>query len=161
MFKLSVIGIGTALIATLVTLPLTAQETTPASATSPASRIQWADDVITAFKVRDVKASVRWYRDVLGCELALDLSKIGWCELTTPIDGALIGLGQPEPGKEPEPSGGASFSFGVRDVEAARRVLEAKGVETELIEIPEVVKLLEFCDPDGNRLMFHQPIKGS
>ena len=58
------------------------------------------------------------------------------------------------------PSGGAKLSFGVIDVEAARARLRSHGVPTgEIVELPELVKLLEFTDPDGNRLMFHQDLR--
>ena len=42
----------------------------------------------------------------------------------------------------------------------ARRQLESKGVkfDGETIEIPEMVTLATFFDPDGNSLMFFQTL---
>ena len=116
-------------------------------------------DTIYALQVKDVEASVQWYREVLGFELVLDLSQMGWCELTTPTDDALLGLGAPKPGEEPETNGGSSLSFGAEDIEDAVVALRKRGVEVgEIIEIPGIVKLVKFSDPDGNSLMLHQPL---
>ena len=54
-------------------------------------------------------------------------------------------------------SGGATPVFGVNnDIEAARAALEGKGVrfEGDIIEMPGLVKLTTFKDPDGNSYMF-------
>ena len=131
----------------------------PAQDPALPEQIPWAGDVITAFKVADLEASVAWYRRVLGCEVKLDLLEMGWCELSTPAEHSLIGLGQAEPDEELHGSGDASLSFGVRDIEAVRARLRAAGAKTgEVVEIPQTVKLLDFEDPDGNRLMLHQSL---
>ena len=104
------------------------------AASKPA--IAFTGDVITSFEVQDVKASAKWYREVLGCEMFLDLSEMGWCEITTPVTKSLIGLGHPEEGEAQKPSGGAKLSFGVADVEAALTKLKSHGVETgEIVEM--------------------------
>lgn len=149
------IAIGASLIA--FTTAFVAQDPQEAAA-RPA--IAFTGDLITSFEVKDVKVSSKWYREVLGCDMFLDLSEMGWCEVTTPVSKALIGLGHPEEGEAVKPSGGARLSFGVADVEAALSRLKAHGVETgEIVEMPGLVKLLEFSDPDGNRLMFHEDLQ--
>ena len=51
-------------------------------------------------------------------------------------------------------------SAGVKDIAAARSVLEARGVEFdgETAEIPGLVKLASFRDPDGNALMLAESL---
>ena len=50
--------------------------------------------------------------------------------------------------------------LGVTDIDAARTELEAKGVrfEGDIVELPGLVKLATFYDPDGNRYMFAQSL---
>jgi predicted enzyme related to lactoylglutathione lyase len=51
-------------------------------------------------------------------------------------------------------------TFGVKDIEHARSQLEGNGVrfDGDTIEIPEMVKLATFFDPDGNSLMLYQTL---
>jgi catechol 2,3-dioxygenase-like lactoylglutathione lyase family enzyme len=60
-------------------------------------------------------------------------------------------------GLEFEPQRNAAFALHVDDVEAARKELEAKGVEFigETLETP-VCYMALFRDPDGNDVMLHQ-----
>lgn len=118
----------------------------------------WEGGVITAFEVKDLAAAKKWYGEVLNCAVFYELPEKGWCEVSTPTANALIGLSQVEAGKTPAGSGGATFSFGVKNIETSRDWLAAHAVKVgELIEIPNVVKLLYFADPDGNKLMLYQP----
>ncbi len=54
--------------------------------------------------------------------------------------------------------GGATLTFGVKDIDAAREQVEAKGVRFDgpTREIEGLVKLATFYDPDGNTLMFYE-----
>ena len=120
--------------------------------------IRFEASVIHALQVADLDASLAWYRDVLGCTLAVDLSEIGWCEVTTPVEGALIGLGLVQEGEERQ--AGGLLSLGVENVDAAATWLQGKGVRTRPVVVIEgTVKLLELEDLDGNRLMLHQPLR--
>lgn len=111
---------------------------------------------INSVGVRDIEKSKSWYRDVLGCSVFYELPEQGWCELTTPCAGAVVGLNE-DPDAKPSPVN--AMSFGVKDVALAQQWLVKKQakLEGDVIEIPGVVKLLYFHDPDGNRLMFYQP----
>ena len=59
-------------------------------------------------------------------------------------------------------SGGATLTFGVTDIEAAKAVLDAEGIrqDGDIVEIPGLVRLLTFFDPDDNALMFYEEPKG-
>ena len=121
----------------------------------------WSGEVISALEVTDLDRSVKWYQDVFGFEIILDLREMGWVELSTPVKGSMIGLGTPQPDEKARTNGGSKISFGVRDIEAVRKRLATKGIKVpEIVDIPDTVRLLEFSDPDGNTLMLHQvPIK--
>ena len=133
-------------------------KTVPAASKTTAIPIQFAGDTIHAIEVSDLKASVSWYQRVLGSELVLDLSEMGWCEVSTPTAGNVIGLSQKQPGADSKGPGATQLSFGVKNIERSAEWLRSQGVEIgEIADIPDTVRLLEFTDLDGNRLMFHEP----
>ena len=108
--------------------------------------------------VKDLDASIAWFRDMLGFEEMFKVAEAGWAEVSTPADGVSIGLDQTD--ADVEGSGGSVPVFGVVDIDAARAELEAKGVEFagDTVELPGMVKLATFFDPDGNRYMFAQSL---
>ena len=108
--------------------------------------------------VKDLKTSLAWYQDVLGFRLLYHLEDLGWCELATEIKGVNLGLSQVE---RPEVKGGATLTFGVKDIDAARRLLEEKSVRFDgpTQTIQDMVKLATFYDPDGNKLMLYQDLQ--
>lgn len=111
-----------------------------------------------AFQVTDRKTSTRWYEAMLGCRLLYDVEEIGWCELTSPVDGVTVGLSD----AGPVVAGGPVPTFDVRDLDAVRGFLEGKGVRFEGdTEVHEgLAKLATFFDPDGHRLMLAQDLQG-
>ena len=130
--------------------------TSPSSSASPGiAPIAWAAHMTAALGVSDIDRSIAWYRDVLGFELIYKLDDWGWAELRSPITGVNVGIGQTE---DLEPRGGATLTFGVADIEAARGSLEAHGVrfDGETTEVPGMVRLATFYDPDGNTFMLAQ-----
>jgi catechol 2,3-dioxygenase-like lactoylglutathione lyase family enzyme len=109
-----------------------------------------------AFQVKDLARSLDWYQNVLGFKLVYHLEEMGWCELSSSVAGVSIGLSQVATMKP----GGPTPTFGVNDIDRARSLLEGKNVrfDGETIEIPEMVKLATFFDPDGNSLMLFQSL---
>jgi catechol 2,3-dioxygenase-like lactoylglutathione lyase family enzyme len=114
----------------------------------------YAGKLTIATNVSDLERSIEWYRELLGCEVVYKLEEYGWCELTTPMAGVSIGLGQQE---QPE-VGGNVPTFGVLDIDAARKHLEDGGArfDGETQEVGGMVKLATFYDPDGNAWMLSQ-----
>ena len=114
------------------------------------------DETITlSSSVTDIDASIAWFKEMLGFE---EIFKVpGWAEVSTPTAGVTIGLAESE---TVEGGGGTTAVLGVTDIEAARTELEAKGVrfEGDIVELPGLVKLATFYDPDGNRYMFAQSL---
>lgn len=114
------------------------------------------DGSIVAFPVRDMAASKAWYQRVLGSTIVYEVPEQHWCEVTTPAEGTLLGLHEQD-GVTPGTQNALGFS--VLDMAAAHAHLVAQGakLETDVIEIPGIVKLLYFTDPDGNRMWFYAP----
>jgi predicted enzyme related to lactoylglutathione lyase len=107
-----------------------------------------------SLKTKDRKKTAQWYQDVLGFKLLYDVAEIGWCELATEVARVNIGLAD----SEQVATGGAVPTFGVQDIDKARALMEKKDVrfDGKTQEIPGMVKLATFFDPDGNALMLYQ-----
>lgn len=103
----------------------------------------------------DLDRSIAFYRDVLGFALLYRRDDIAWCELKTGVEKVNLGLGQRE---EAGGAGGATLTFGVSDIEAAKAVLDRHDVRQDgpIREIAGLVRLLTFYDPDDNALMFYE-----
>lgn len=117
----------------------------------------WDGGLTAAMAVRDLKAGIAWYRDVLGFELLYEVPDMAWAELKSPVARVNVGLSEVE---KPEVKGGATLTFGVNDIARTRRLLEKKDVrfDGETMTIPDMVKLATFYDPDGNKLMLFQDL---
>jgi catechol 2,3-dioxygenase-like lactoylglutathione lyase family enzyme len=113
-----------------------------------------------ALGVTSLDAAIPWYTDVLGMTLLYRRDDIAWCELSTGVNQVNVGLSQNQTAGG---AGGATLTFGVTDIDAAKAVLDAAGVRQDggINEIPGMVKLLTFYDPDGNALMFYQDLSGA
>ena len=111
-------------------------------------------NMVISIGVSDLDRAIEWYKDALGLELVYKLDQYGWCEMSTATKHVTIGLGQNEDLK----TGGATPTFGVVDIDAARKHLESKDVrfDGDTYEIEGMVKLATFYDPDGNPYMLAQ-----
>ena len=120
-------------------------------------KIEWAGESTAALAVSDYGRSLAWYRDVLGLKVVFELETWGWAQLQSPVDGLLVGIGQSE---EVKTGGGATLTFTVEDIEAARAYLEGEGVrfDGEISQVEDMVRLTTFYDPDGNALMLAQQL---
>ena len=112
-----------------------------------------------ALGVGDLDRSVAWYREILGFDLLYRMEEEAWCELKTGVERVAIGLSQVE---EAGGKGGATLTFGVEDIEAAKAELDSGGVRQDgpIRDIPGLVRLLTFYDPDDNALMLYQDMQG-
>ncbi|MEX0782459.1 MAG: VOC family protein [Dehalococcoidia bacterium] len=135
----------------------------PATNSARAQEMGYRVETTCAINVTDFRAASRWYQDVLGFTPMYELEEMGWGEFLTNVPGMTAGLSQVEPGSNDAPGpGGATLTFGVHDIEISRGLLEAKGVrfDGETREIPGMVKLATFFDPDGNTFMLAQGLQG-
>jgi predicted enzyme related to lactoylglutathione lyase len=107
-------------------------------------------------QVSNLDRAIAWYQDVLGFTLLYRVDDMGWCELATEVARVNVGLGETENPRV----GGIKLTFGVKDIDKARAQLEARKVRFDgpTQEIPGMVKLATFYDPDGNTLMFYQSL---
>ena len=112
-----------------------------------------------AINVTDLDRSTAWYRDVLGMTFLYRVDEIAWCEFATAVANVNVGLAQVESVRA---GGGATLTFGVSDIEAAKAALDAAGVRQDgpIQEVPGMVRLLTFYDPDNNALMFYEDLSG-
>ena len=117
-------------------------------------KIDYADGLTLSMPVSDLDSAIDWYQKILGFELQYRMDDIGWCELVSSVANVNVGLSVVE---TPNP-GGATPTFGVKDIAAAKLALEANDVriDGDVISIENMVSLLTFYDVDGNSLMFFQ-----
>jgi catechol 2,3-dioxygenase-like lactoylglutathione lyase family enzyme len=127
-------------------------QSSPAQQTGP---IRYAGHMTAAIGVSDMERSRSWFQERLGVDPIYTLADWGWCELRTPIPGVHLGIGQEE---TVTPQGGATLTFGVTDIAAARAHLEVNGVrfDGDTREIEGMVRLATFYDLDGNTFMLAQ-----
>ena len=119
--------------------------------------IEYNGKITLASSVKDISSSIKWFNNVLGFEEIFHVPEAGWAEVTTPSENVSIGLSQTE---EVDGKGGTTPVFGVKDIVAARADLENKSVkfDGDIIEIPGLVKLATFFDPDGNTYMLSESL---
>lgn len=111
-----------------------------------------------AMGVSDLERSIAWYRDALGFDLLYRMEGEAWCELKTSVERVTLGLSQVE---EAGGRGGATLTFGVDDIEAAKADLDARRIRQDgpIRDIPGLVRLLTFYDPDDNALMLYEDLQ--
>ncbi len=119
-------------------------------------KIQYNGGLTVSLPVSDLDAAIDWYQEILGFELQYRLDDIGWCELKSPVANVNVGLSAVE---SPNP-GGATPTFGVQDMQAAKASLQEKGVriDGDIVTIEGMVSLLTFYDKDDNSLMLYQDL---
>lgn len=127
--------------------------------TAGAAALGYDGGLTCAISVTSLDAGIAWYQDVLGLKPLYRMDEIAWCELESPVARVNVGLSEVEAVPQ---GGGATLTFGVKDLDAAKAVLDAAGVRQDgpVQEIPAMVKLLTFYDPDGNALMLYQDLSG-
>ncbi len=117
--------------------------------------IRFDGGLTCALGVSDLDRSIAWYSETLGFELLYRMEDNAWCELKTGVERVNVGLSQVE---EAGGKGGATLTFGVEDIEAAKAELDKRGIRQDgpIRDVPGLVRLLTFYDPDDNALMLYQ-----
>jgi catechol 2,3-dioxygenase-like lactoylglutathione lyase family enzyme len=122
------------------------------------STLGYDGGLTASLSVANLDKAIAWYRDVLEFKLQYKLDDMGWAEMETGVARVNVGLSQVE---IPQVRGGATLTFGVKDIDAARKTLEGKDVrfDGDTITIEGMVKLATMYDPDGNKLMLYQSLQ--
>jgi len=105
------------------------------------------------YRICNMNASVAFYQGVLGLELK-NRAGNDWAEFT--VGNTEIAL-EGELATRPH-QGGATVVFTATDIEALDATLSANNVSKRDVEDLGHSRLLEFFDPDGNRLIAMQPV---
>jgi len=105
------------------------------------------------YQVDDLERAKKFYGEVLGLKKTIEIP--GWCEFSHAEGAASIGLNQMREGDDER---GATVVLRVDDLARAQAELTKKSVKFEgsVEEIPGVVRIATFRDPDGNRLQLMQ-----
>jgi len=115
------------------------------------------DNTITiALSVSDRHKSAAWYEKMLGFPLRFHIDEAGWSELSTNVEGVILGLAE----QAQASPGNAVPVFGTPDIASSRKALEDLDVkfDGETETIPDMVSTATFYDPDGNALMIAQDL---
>ena len=111
-------------------------------------------NLVAVVPVKDHQNAVKWYTKLLGREA--DLVPVDEVAEWQIADNAWIQVGA-----DPERAGYTTVIIGVHDIAEQRGFCEKAGIPLgELIEIPEVIKMAEAVDPEGNKVAFVQDISG-
>lgn len=107
---------------------------------------------VSWYQVKDLEAAKKFYGEVLGLKKTLEID--GWAEFSHADGAASIGLNQMSSDDE----GGATVVLRVDDVARSQTELKAKGVkfDGDIQEVPGVVRIATFRDPEGHRLQLCQ-----
>jgi len=121
-------------------------------------KIDFDGGLTMSLGVTSLDRAIPWYEKVLGMTLLYRVEEMAWCELSTSVARVNLGLSQVEAAKP----GGVTPTFGVVDMDAAKAALDAEGIRQDgpIQDIPGMVRLLTFYDPDDNALMFYQDLSG-
>jgi len=119
--------------------------------------IAYNPQTVVQVQVTDFKRAVSWFKEMLGFEEEYLMEEMGWGELKTAVPGLTLGVSV-----NPEAKGhdGVTVVLSVQDIAVARESLESKGVKFDgpTDEIPGMVRLATFRDPDNNPFMFSQSL---
>lgn len=104
--------------------------------------------------VSDLKASLAWYQEALGCQVVFEVPDYGYYFLSTPNPDITIGMGQVEKVAAREEGAGMTPTWNCLNIEEGKAQMEAKGVRFDgPVRDIGMVKLVTFFDPDGHPWM--------
>lgn len=108
--------------------------------------------------VSSLDETKRLFVDLLGLEVKDYQDQYRWMELEGD-EGGRVGFGEPM-GEEMNAGTNAIVSVEVANIEEAKAHLETNGVQFhgEIVEVPGEVKLVLFCDKDGNQYFLSQKL---
>ncbi|MBI5877084.1 MAG: VOC family protein [Chloroflexi bacterium] len=117
---------------------------------------QFKEVYVVFYAVRDFEGAKKFYGETLGWPVFLASDEMGWVEYGVHGSTHLaITRAQGDTGT----NGGGTAVLSVDDAAATHAWLKSRGVKVdELMEIPGMVKLGSFYDPEGNQIQFSQSL---
>lgn len=108
------------------------------------------------YNVSNLERTLAFYTEKLGFKVIYCDANKGQAMVTTNTKDCFIGFAEAQ---SIIPSS-TCITFEVENIEQAVQILQQKGVEFNggIIEIPSMVKLAAFSDPDGYKLMLSERI---
>lgn len=110
------------------------------------------NNVIAVVPVRDQARAIAWYKNLLGRGADIvpvegvaewQLAENAWIQVTS----------------DPERAGNTTVIIGVDDIDTQCNACAAANViHGEIVEYPDVIKMIEVIDLDGNKVAFVQDI---
>jgi predicted enzyme related to lactoylglutathione lyase len=110
------------------------------------------NSVISVVPVKDFEKAFEWYKNLFGRDPDVvpmegiaewQLVENAWIQVTV----------------DPERAGTSTVIVGVNDVETQCKICsEANLLVSEIVEYPEIIKMSEITDPEGNKIAFVQDI---
>ena len=109
--------------------------------------------------VKDLKAAIKFYTEVVGLTLLNKSPEYGWAELAGP-EGASLGIAQESSEMEIKAGSNAVMSISVDNLDAACGLYRKKGAKLvgEIVEVPGHVRMQTFLDFDGNMMQVVQKL---
>ncbi len=103
--------------------------------------------------VKDIKAAVQYYTNVVGLKLMEFNEQYGWAELEGHEGGSRLGIAQENPQEKVSAGQNAVVTFTVANLDKVKKEMTQKGArfEGDVIEVPGHVKMQTVMDRDGNR----------
>lgn len=111
-------------------------------------------NMVAVVPVKDHRKATGWYTKLLGREADLvPADDVAEWQLA---DNAWLQVGA-----DRERAGYTTVIIGVHDIDSQRSFCEKAGISIgEVVEYPEIIKMAETVDPDGNKVVFVQDISG-
>ena len=108
--------------------------------------------MIAVVPVKDHYIAVEWYKKLLGRDAdVVSVEDVAKWQLA---ENAWLQVGT-----DPERAGNTTITIGVNDIDAQCSALsEANLPHGEVVEYPEIIKMVEVIDPSGNKIVFVQDI---
>lgn len=103
--------------------------------------------------VKDLRAAVRYYTEVVGLKLMECNESYGWAELEGHSgEGARLGIAQENPQEKVKAGQNAVVTLTVSDLEKSKAAMVKQGAQClgDVVEVPGHVKMQSFLDADGN-----------
>lgn len=132
-------------------------------AAKPAALPKWSAEIrdlnVVWYNVSDLERAKKFYGETLGLPVAMVIDEAGWAEYGHPHQAHVAVNLWRGPDPIPPALGGATATLTCDDVRGSIERLRARGVRCEEVEeIPGMVLLAGFFDPDGNRLQLAQSL---